>query len=244
MLVLARTGHPLRLHELAARFEVSTETIRRDLEHLRAEGLVNRTIGGAVAADLSRDPGFEIRMRENGALRDRVARAALPLVEPGDVIFLSSGVTALQFAQHLGVSGMALTVITTSIRIANALAGNAAAEILLAPGTFDATEQSVGGPETLAFLEKFNVDRAVFGASGITEAGVTESRSAVAWTLRRMIRAANQAILLADHTRFGQRRLENVAPLSAIHVLVSDRPPLPPLAEALHDAGTRILVAD
>ncbi len=242
ILTQIRSTGAIRLHDLAAQFGVSAETIRRDLEQLSAQGLVMRTLGGATAGNPLRDPGFDVRMQQNAELRDRVAQAALPLIEPGDVLFLSSGITALQFAQHLGGLEMELTVITTSVRVANAVAVNPSAQIILAPGDFDATEQSVTGPETRSFLAKFNADRAIFGASGITEGGVTESRSGVAWNLRAMIEGAAQAVLLADHSRFGQRRLETVVGLDALDVLVSDRPPEGRLAEALREAGVRLVL--
>jgi len=243
MLATIRTSTTIRLNDLAAHFGVSAETIRRDLEHLSAEGLVNRTLGGAMVNHGARDPGFDIRMRENAEARDRVARAALPLVHDGDVVFVSSGITSLQFAQHIGAAQIALTVITTSVRVANAVAPNGAVEVILAPGSFDATEQSVSGPETRAFLEKFNAECVVFGASGVTEEGVTESRSAVAWNLRAMIGRAGRAILLADHGRFGRRALETVAELAAIDVLVTDGAPEEPLAEALEAAAVAVVLA-
>ena len=244
VLARIRTDPSVRMTTLAEDFGVSAETIRRDLERLSAEGLVRRTLGGAIASTEVKDPEFNIRMRENAARRERVAQAAQASILPGDVLFISSGITALQFAQCLSTRDMSLTVISASVRVANAMAANSSAQVLLAPGQFDAGEQAVSGPETQSFLSKFHADRVVFGASGVAAEGVTEARTAVAWNLRAMIAQADEAILLADSSLFGRTKLERVAPLSAVDLLVTDAAPDGDLSEALAAAGTRILVAE
>lgn len=240
MLLQIRTGRRLRINDLAKHFNVSAETVRRDLEHLSAEGLVVRTLGGAAAGSGPRDPDFDVRMQHNLALREQASRAALPFVEPGDALFISSGITSLQFAQLLGGSGFEGLVITTSVRVANAVSSSHRARVILAPGEFDAAEQLVGGPETLAFLRNFNADKAIFGASGITSDGVTETRSTVAWNVRTMVECARQSILIADHTRFDQRQLEKIVPLAKIDILATDLRPSGELARAMEVANLEV----
>jgi DeoR/GlpR family transcriptional regulator of sugar metabolism len=242
MLVEIRTGRRMRINDLAQHFNVSTETIRRDLEQLSTDGLIVRTLGGATLGAGPRDPDFEVRMQKDLQLREQAARAALPLVENGDALFISSGVTSLQFAQLLASSAFDGTVITTSVRVANAFAVYGRTKVVLAPGEFDGAEQFVSGPETLSFLRTFSVDKAFFGASGLSPDAVTESRSSVAWNVRTMIDRANKSVLIADHTRFGLRLLKTIARLSEIDLLATDREPTEDLATALQTASVDVVL--
>ena len=132
-----RLNTTIRLNVLADEFEVSPETIRRDLERLHSQGLISRTYGGAMSNSPGRDPSFSERMETNASARDAVAREAVKLVQPGDVIFISSGVTSLQFAQHLATYAEEITAITTSVHVANALSTLKTSRTILAPGDFD-----------------------------------------------------------------------------------------------------------
>lgn len=237
-----RVNSSVRLSSLAEEFSVSQETIRRDLEKLHSQGLISRTYGGAMAYSPGRDPSFTERMETNVQVRDALAQEAVKLVQPGDVLFISSGVTSLQFAQHLAPIAEDLTVLTTSVRVANAFFGRESVRVLLAPGEFDAVEQSVSGAETQAFFSKFHGTKLFFGASGLTVDGPNESRSPIAWNLRAMIGQVEQVILVADHSKFGVRHLEAVSELADIDILVTDQMPDELLMEAIDEAAIELRV--
>lgn len=237
-----RLNTTIRLSALADEFDVSSETIRRDLERLHSQGLISRTYGGAISYSPGHDPSFSERMETNAPARDAVAREAVKLVRRGDVIFISSGVTSLQFAQHLATHAEEITAITTSVHVANALAALKSSRTILAPGDFDTVEQAVSGPETRAFIEKFHGSRVFFGVSGLTEEGPNESRSAIAWNLRAMIARSEQVVVLADHTKFGEKHMELISDLSSIDVLVTDLSPENSLREAIDGAAIELQV--
>jgi Transcriptional regulators of sugar metabolism len=147
------------------------------------------------------------------------------------VLVIDAGSTTLHFARRLAAELRDLTVVTNSFAVAMALRKSPHRGDLL-PGQYDAHEGSVTGPDTIAFLNRFNANRAVIGASGITGEGPNEVNSGAAAVKRAMLLRAEERMLLVDHSKFGMPHLEVVCPLSDIHRLVTDRPPARELAAA------------
>lgn len=236
-----RASPATRLPALAGQFGVSTETIRRDLDEMGQNGLVNRTYGGAVARPFGFEPVWTERFDVMSAERERIAALAADLVEPGEVLMIDGGTTALYFARRLAVVSKALTIVTNSFPVAMALGANPGFRVICCPGTYDPSEGIVVGPDTVAFLDRFHANRTVVSTSGLTVEGPTEINSGAAAVKRAMLRRAAERILLLDHAKFDQPNLEVVCRLGDIHRLITDAPVPPALAIALRDAGTEIL---
>jgi DeoR/GlpR family transcriptional regulator of sugar metabolism len=236
-----RASPTIRIASLASQFGVSTETIRRDFEEMASNGLVDRTYGGAVARPLGFEPAWTERYGAMSAERDRIAAVAAALVQPGEALMIDGGTTALHFARRLAAVARDLAVVTNSLPVAQALGANPGFRVICCPGALDAREGIVAGPETLAFLDRFQANRAVVGASGLTVEGPTEINSGAAAVKRAMFRRAAERILLLDHAKFEKPNLEVVCPLADVNRLVSDAPPPPALAAALAEAGTEVL---
>lgn len=237
-----RANTAIRISELARELNVSGETIRRDLAELGEAGAINRTYGGAVARPFGAEPNWNERhnlMREE---RERIAKAAVDLASPGDVLMLESGSTILHFAQQLVGTAKDLTVVTPSPYVAIALAPNPSITVILCPGTLNAREGTVLGPETVAFLEQFNASTAFVGSSGITANGLNETLSGMAIVKRAILARARRRVVLLDHTKFDQPSLAIAGTLSEINTLVTDRAPAGDLADALSRAGVQVLL--
>lgn len=243
ILLNLRANASIRLNELAEEFGVSSETIRRDLEKLSSQGLINRTHGGASVMPLGSDPSLKQRLEMNRAERAAIAQEAMSFVAPGEVLMISSGVTTFGFAQRLATHSVDVTVLTPSLNVATTLSGNPALRILLMPGEFYAGEATVVGQETTTFIQRFRANTVFIGASGLTAEGAFESVSGVTWNLRAMIARAERVVLLTDHTKFGKRRLDLVCPLDDIDVIVTDRPPTGELLDAIQRAGVDLRIA-
>src|SRR5262245_42629033 len=114
----------LRVSHLAKAFGVTTETIRRDLDALSADGRLARTYGGAAAAPGEREPAIHDRQHRQVDERSRIGAAAAALIKPGDVLMIDSGSTTLHFARHLASSASKLTIITNSPAVAAMLGVN------------------------------------------------------------------------------------------------------------------------
>ncbi|MBZ9557498.1 MULTISPECIES: DeoR/GlpR family DNA-binding transcription regulator [Modicisalibacter] len=239
--VLRYTPH-VRIATLATRFGVTTETIRRDLDALSDQGLLDRAHGGAVARPMGIQPPIDEREQATVDERRAIAHAAARLVEPGQVVMIDAGSTTTQLAWRLGTGDRALTVITNSYPVASAMASSTS-RLILCPGDFNAREGGVFGQDTTDYLARFHANLAFIGASGLTGEGILDVNRDAAWVKRTLIARSERTYLLVDHTKFAQTVLELVAPLSAIDGIVTDRPPPESLARHLQRADVTVHVA-
>lgn len=233
----------VRISELAARFRVSTETVRRDLEKLSADGLLDRAHGGASALISGQYPTFDERATDRIEERERIGRTAANLVQPGETLMVDSGSTTLQLARFLAFDGTPCTVITNSFPVAMALGQSETAKVIVCPGDYLPSESAVIGTDAIEFLERHSVDRCLIGASGISERGPSEAVRGFAAIKRAMLRQSTVAHLLIDGQKFGRKGLAQVGDLSDVSSVVSDRAPDEELAQSLLRANVEVLVA-
>ena len=233
----------VRTSELAMQLGVSAETVRRDIEELTRRGLVSRTYGGATGLQLGLQPGFQDRDATAVQERDAIARMAVQMVKPGDVLMIDSGSTTAHFARALAYSVDRLTVITNGLAVAQALASQKKIRVVFCPGEFSAHEGGVYGPETCAFLGRFNADIAFIGASGLTLEGPNDVESDACWVKRRMLDRAERRALLVTSNKFNRRHLELVCPLENLSDIVTEAPPIKGLADALRSSKVSLHVS-
>jgi len=215
----------VRVSELTELFAVSDMTVRRDLDALAAAGLVDKVHGGATAPGrLSTDePGFEAKSHRQLEEKEAIARAARELVEPGQAIGLTAGTTTWRLAHHL-LDVPDLTVVTNSIQAANVLHRERRPDLtVILTGGVRTPSDALVGPVAMTTLRTLHVDLLFVGVHGITEdAGFTTPNLLEAETNQALIAAAEQVVVVADHTKWGVRGLSRFARLDEAHVLVSD----------------------
>lgn len=243
ILALLRTNPAVRVAQLARDFQVSTETVRRDLDELGRIGALNRTYGGAASSVAGQEAAVNDRLREHVEARERIAYNASSIVETEDLVMIDGGSTTIHFARQLAAQSRRITALTNSLGVAAALGRDPSCKVIICPGDYDPHEGIVTGPETIAFLERFFVDKAFIGASGLTAAGPSEVLSSAAWVKRRMLRQARTSYLLLDAGKFNELRHELVCPLNKVDELVTDRAPKGALRSALGRASVSIRVA-
>src|SRR5687767_9106742 len=202
----------IRISTLAAALHVSSETIRRDLEEMGESGAIARTYGGAVARPIGAEAAWTERLSEMAEERRRMAAAAMTFLRPGDVVMIDAGSTVLHFARKVAAELKDLTVITNSFSVAIALGANLTFNVVSCPGSYDAHEGSLTGSDTIAFLDRFNANWAVIGASGIAPEGPSEASRGGAAVKRAMLGRAQHNMLLMDHSRFDILSLELICP--------------------------------
>ncbi|HVL72709.1 MAG TPA: DeoR/GlpR family DNA-binding transcription regulator [Beijerinckiaceae bacterium] len=241
-LIVAELGASatVRTSTLAQRLGVSAETVRRDIEELTRQGLVSRTYGGAAGRHVGLQPMVSDRSTQAIEERRRIARAAAALVQPGDVVMIDSGSTTAHLAQALAESAERITVITNGYGVANALVDQPAIRVILCPGDFSARERGVYGPETIAFLSRFNADAAFIGASGVTLEGPTDAETQACWVKRTMLSRTDRCVLLADSGKLDRPYLELVCAWDELTDFVTDREPGQTLRERVAGQGVRL----
>lgn len=241
-LIVAELGlsPAVRTSDLARRLGVSAETVRRDIEELTQRGLVSRTYGGAAGRQLGLQPVFQDRDTLAVEEREAIARAAVRLVRPGDVLMIDSGSTTARFAHVLAEAAERVTVITNCFAVANALVGQSRVRVLFCPGDFLAHERGVYGSETCAFLQRFNADIAFIGASGLTLEGPNDVETQACWVKRTMMERAERKVLLLDGAKFNRRHLELVCPMGELSDIVTDRAPDPALIDRIEASNVSL----
>lgn len=233
----------VRISELAGHFAVSTETIRRDLDALAENGLIARAHGGASAPAHGHYPSLSERANARTEERERIGRRAAELVREGETLMIDSGSTTVQAARALAWMGTPCTVITNSIPVAMTI-GHGAPEVILCPGEYLAAESAVIGTETLEFLARFNVDRCLIGASGVSAEGPSEIVRGFAAVKRVMMQRAVERHLLIDSEKFDRKGLSLVGGFSELTSIIADRRPRGELLSAIDGADVEILVVD
>lgn len=229
---------------LAEALDVTKQTIRRDLDELSANGLINRTYGGGAIRPVGLEPGFIERSHVSAREREVIARLAAGLLSDGEVIMLGAGVTTHYLARELALRSKRQQVLTNNINAVSVLATNSNIRVIIAPGDYEAKEGCVSGEETLAFLDKFRADVAIIGASGVYREGVCEVNSGIAWVDRTMLKRARRHILLVLSAKMDLSNLELVCPLDQIDILVTDSTPVGELLEALQAAGVEVVTPE
>jgi len=211
--------------ELATQFDVTTETVRRDLSQLERRKLLRRVHGGAVSMrSLTMiEAQLEDRDQVNAAEKERIARAAVSLLpEGGCTLLIDAGTTTIRLAALLP-TGARWTVITHAIPIAALLAPLAHVELHLLPGRVRTATQAAVGHSTVTAIGELRADLAFVGTNGISvRHGLSTPDPEEAATKRAIIEGAERVICLSDATKVGQERTIRFAALEDVDVLVTD----------------------
>ncbi|QHT61123.1 DeoR/GlpR transcriptional regulator [Paenibacillus lycopersici] len=216
----------VRVSDLAKHFNVSEETIRRDLVQLEQEGIVEKNYGGAVLAEdlqqaMANVPPVHQRKFQYYEEKDAIAKAAAALVKDHSNLILDSGSTTWCVARHLKqVSD--LTVITNGINIAEECSANEERNIFLIGGKLIRKSMCLVGPQAEDELRKYDANYAILGTSGISlRKGFTSSDLYEAQVKRAMITAAQKVIVVADHSKFIKNAFVSFAAFQEVDVLIT-----------------------
>lgn len=233
---------------LADRFDVSPDTIRRDLDQLDAEGVLIRTHGGAISLQAvpRPDTGVDVRLRLQTQAKDQIGALAAGLVPDGATLMINAGTTTLATARHLA-DHRDLTIATNSLRLATELNPAAYRDLYVFGGVVRTSAQGTVGP--VAFPTHSGGDReircdlALIGVGAVSpDAGYATSNLGEATMMREMMDRSAKVAVLADATKFGRRLFAQIAELERADYLVTDTAPPEDLAQALRDAGVEVLL--
>jgi DeoR family glycerol-3-phosphate regulon repressor len=243
ILEIARAEGRVVVEDLAARFDVTLQTIRRDLTDLADAGHLDRVHGGAVARTGVTNLGYEQRRRMNEAAKTAIARACAAAIPENCSIIMNLGTTTEAVAREL-LHHRSLTVVTNNMNVANILAANPGCEIMVAGGALRRSDGGLVGELTTQFFEQFKVDYAVIGASALDRDGdLLDFDLAEVRVSKAIIRQARQTYLVCDHSKLDRSAPARLASLSELTALFTDRPLPPDLARKCADWGTRVQVA-
>lgn len=236
-------GH-VTVQQLNQLLNVSEATIRRDLDELSQDGLVNRTHGGAVKVErVDREPPIFLRQSEFEAEKQRIGHLAASLVEEGQTIYLGSGTTVHEIARNLRCVPD-LTVITNAINVVNELVNCENIELVVIGGMLRQSELSMVGHIAEAAIKELRADKMFMGMRGVSpEHGFTGDYLPEATTDRSILGIAPVNIIVADHSKLGQVSTVFLAPITAAQVLVTDKDAPQEFVAAIEASGLKVHLA-
>lgn len=223
ILNVLQTKGKIEIEVLAAALDVSPMTIRRDLTLLEEQGRAHRTHGGAVLYDgLLRETPYDTKEISNIEEKHRIGGAASQLVKDGSVIILDAGTTTLEVARSIKHIKN-LTVITNDLKIALELSEGTDTQVYCMGGRVQNSLGTIYGEHAQDFLSNIRVDTCFIATSAIDiDWGLSSPTIEKANLKRLMAKAADQVVLVADHSKFYKKSFARVANVDEIDILITD----------------------
>ncbi len=226
ILSVLREDKHVVVSELAKAFEVSEETVRRDLDKLEKEGLVVKTYGGAVISENnSVELPYVVRKKANVTAKQKIAELAAGIISDGDTLILDASSTAVFIAQKIK-SKKDLTLITNSIEVLMELSDVTGWKILSTGGLLKERSCALVGNQAEECLSRFHVDKAFISCKGIhPEHGFSDSSDMHAAVKRSMIQSAAQVFFAVDSSKFGKLSLTTISNFDGVEAIITDQKP-------------------
>ena len=240
---LRESGHVTVL-SLSRDLKVSAVTIRKDLKYLEERKLLFRTHGSATPNNpYINDRPVNEKEKIRVVQKQRIARNAAALIEPGDSIILASGTSIIEMARQIKAVEQ-LTVITASLNAALILSRDPIIEIIQLGGTVRKSSSSTVGYYAETLLNNFSCSKLFLGVDGIDpEYGFTTTNAMEAILNQQMIKAAQRIIVLADSTKFGRRGFTRICGLSDVDIIITDNEITVPFVKSIEEAGIEIMLS-
>lgn len=214
----------VRVSNLCTKFGVTEETIRRDLDALEKQGLLERTYGGAVSPKrISHESPYYGRELQNKAEKEAIAQAIAEVITDRETVLLDASSTSLYVARALAGQKQRLTVMTNSLVIASELSRSRGFTVLCTGGTLRETSLSFVGPHAERALRDYHVDTAILSCKGFDiHRGFTDSNDLEVEMKKMMLTAANRVIAAVDSSKWGYVGFALIGPVTSANLIVTD----------------------
>lgn len=236
----------VRVSKLVQEFDVSEETIRRDLYVLEKEGFVKKNYGGAILVEELQNAMSMISPVEQRKLqffneKDAIGRKAAELIEEGQIIILDAGSTTWCMAKHLKAMKN-LMIVTNGVNVAEECSQNDNVDIFVVGGKLVNKSMSLVGPQAELEVQKYNAHYVFLGTSAISmDKGFTSSDIYEAELKRAMIGTGQKVVVLADHSKFGKQSLITYSSMHEVDILITSDLTDPSVIEAIRNKGVQVI---
>ena len=232
------------MEELRAHFDVSMNTVRRDVTALLKRGTVEKVYGGVCARKNEQTlTPYEVHRRGSEGAKALIGKQAAGLVRDGDIIFIDSGTTTLHMIDYLA-DKRDLTIITNNLEAINRAIPLENITIIALPGQVRRKTHSLTGDDAVRYLKRFNIRMAFMAATGLSSHGVTNS-SPMEYEIKKCaVESAETTVLLISRAKFGVTGLMTFAQPEDFDMLVTDEAPSPEDEARLKASGTLLIVAE
>ncbi len=232
------------MDELCEQFDVSMNTVRRDVAALIKRGTVEKVYGGVCARKNEQTlTPYEQRRVDNEAAKIAVGRRAAELVRDGDIIFVDSGTTTLQMIDFLA-DKRDLTLITNNLEVILRALPYERITIISLPGQLRRKTNSFTGDDAVRSLKRYNIRIAFMAATGVSQHGVTNSSPLEYEIKKAAVENCECAVLMMCSAKFGVTGLMTYATLNDFDMLVTEAPPPGDYADVLKRGNTQVLLPE
>jgi DeoR family transcriptional regulator of aga operon/DeoR family myo-inositol catabolism operon transcriptional repressor len=237
----------VKVADLVKKFNVSEETIRRDLNQLEREGIIRKNYGGAILVDelyqtVAVVPPVQQRTFEHYEEKDLIGRKAAELVQDDQIVIIDSGSTTGFLAKYLR-EVTRLTVVTNGLNVADECSQNEDASVIVIGGKMIRKSASLVGPQAEAELQKYNAHISFLGTSGISlRKGFTSSDLYEAEVKRAMIAAGQKVVILADHSKFERQALISFSVFQDVDILITSDLVNPGILREIESTGVKVII--
>ncbi|MBO0764034.1 MAG: DeoR/GlpR transcriptional regulator [Hyphomicrobiaceae bacterium] len=244
ILALVKAHGFATIDDLARRFEVSTQTIRRDITRLDELKLLRRFHGGAGLHEAAAWPGRGHKLEPQAtSAKGRIGDAVAAVIPDGTSVFLDVSTTVETVTLALS-SHKQLQIVTPSVTAAALLARTPVASVIVTGGLIRGPDGSLVGDAAVAAISRFKLDWAVIGCSGFEDDGTAMDVDLLQVEVKQhMLNRSRRALLVAESTTLQRRAVVNLAPLAAFDILVTDQELPAHLAEVARASGCEVKIA-
>ncbi|MCB1801054.1 MAG: DeoR/GlpR transcriptional regulator [Gammaproteobacteria bacterium] len=240
---LARGLGRVTVDDLTARFDVTPQTIRKDLNDLCDLGVLQRFHGGAMFAAGVANVGYESRRNTAAEAKQLIGERAAQLIPNNCSLFINIGTTTEAVARALG-HHQGLMVITNNLNVVQLLRGHGQIEVIVAGGVLRHSDGGIVGEAAVDFIRQFKVDFAVMGVSAIdTDGALLDYDFREVSVSRAIMAASRRTILVADAMKFSRSAPVRIGHIADVDYLVTDEPPEPELARICTENNVAIELA-
>ncbi|EIW20510.1 MULTISPECIES: DeoR/GlpR family DNA-binding transcription regulator [Pelosinus] len=213
------------IEELCSVFNVSKNTMRRDINQLESQGKIKKVYGGIILTDKKTTEPFESREVKNKDAKLIIAKLASTLIEDGDIIYIDSGTTTMHMIPYLS-DVKNLTIVTNNLHVILKSLPYQNLNVISTGGTLFRRTNSFVDSGAVSSLKKYNISKAFLATTGISIAkGITNSSSLEYDIKKYIVEHCDKKILLADDTKLGKVSLITYYDLKDIQVFVTNQKP-------------------
>ena len=241
---MAKERGRVLVDDLAVEFEVTPQTIRKDLNDLCDLRMLNRTHGGAVFPSGIENMEYEARRKIAAEEKEAIGKAAASLIPDNASLFINIGTTTEAVSKAL-LDHSGLMIITNNINVANRMRVYPDIEVVIAGGVVRGSDGGVVGEAAVDFIKQFKVDYAVIGASAIDHDGaLLDFDFREVKVAQAIIANARHVILVSDSTKFDRTAPVRIGHLSQVDTFITDRCDIADIRNICTEAGVRLIEAE